>query len=114
MSVKQGVATDSLNCYPGPLCPTRLHLVGRPPLNRPYNRFRGGPLAERAACGRLLPFWTPHVVRPRRTPTEISSLNSTIVRNVSIFPRKLNEVSPRLPHASQAATLWAPVQSHAN
>jgi hypothetical protein len=32
---------------------------GRPPLKRPYSRFRSGP-PGRAACGHLLPLWTTH------------------------------------------------------
>jgi hypothetical protein len=41
----QGVAIDSLNFHPGPPCPTLLCPAGR------------------AACGHLLPFWTPYAVR---------------------------------------------------
>jgi hypothetical protein len=48
---------------PGPAILTLLRLVGGPPLKRPHGRFRGGPPAGQVACGRLLPFWTPHAVR---------------------------------------------------
>jgi hypothetical protein len=33
---------------------------GGKPLKRPQGRFRDGPHAGQAACGRLLPFWTSH------------------------------------------------------
>jgi hypothetical protein len=62
--VWQGVAMDSLKFHPGPPCPTHLRPAGGPPLKRPYIRFRGGPPALRVVCSRLLPFWTPHAVRP--------------------------------------------------
>jgi hypothetical protein len=29
----------------------------------PYGHFRGGPPTEQTACGQLLPFWTPHILR---------------------------------------------------
>jgi hypothetical protein len=32
-------------------------------LKRRYGRFRGGPPAERASCGPLLPLWTLNAVR---------------------------------------------------
>jgi hypothetical protein len=47
---------------PGPTMPypTLLHPVGGPPHKRPYGHFMVSPLTGLAACGRLLPFWTPH------------------------------------------------------
>jgi hypothetical protein len=36
MGVWQRVGMDSLKFHPGPLCPTLLRPVGRPPLKRPY------------------------------------------------------------------------------
>jgi hypothetical protein len=56
----QQVAINSLKFPP---CPTLLRPMDRPPLKRPYGRFRGGPLAERAVSSRFLPVWTPHAVR---------------------------------------------------
>jgi hypothetical protein len=50
--------------YPGPPCPILLRPVGGPPLKQPYSRFRDGLPALRAAWGRLLPLWTPHVPTP--------------------------------------------------
>jgi hypothetical protein len=44
------------------LGPTLLCSAGGPPLKQPYGRFRVGPPAGLVACGRLLPFWTPHAV----------------------------------------------------
>jgi hypothetical protein len=52
----RGVAMESLKFHLGPPCPTLLCPAGGTPLKQPYGRFRGGPLAGRAACGRLLPF----------------------------------------------------------
>jgi hypothetical protein len=63
MGVWQGVAMDSLEFHPGLSCTTLLHPVGGLPLIRHYSLFRGDPPADQAACGRLLPFWTPHAVR---------------------------------------------------
>jgi hypothetical protein len=63
IGVWHGVAVDSLKFHPGPPCPTLLCPVDGPVLERPYNRFRDGPLAKRVACGRLLPLWTPDAVR---------------------------------------------------
>jgi hypothetical protein len=63
MRVWQGVGMDSLKFHRCPLCPTLLRPAGGPPPKWPYIRFRGGPPARQAACGRLLPFWTPHAVR---------------------------------------------------
>jgi hypothetical protein len=40
-----------LKVSPGPAMP-----------NRPNGRFRGGPPAGQAACGRLLPLWTPMTI----------------------------------------------------
>jgi hypothetical protein len=54
MGVRQGVAMDFLKFHPGPPCPTLLRPAGGPPLKQP---------AGQAACGRLLPLWTPHAVR---------------------------------------------------
>jgi hypothetical protein len=61
-----------LKFYRGPPCPTFLHPASKPPLKRPYGRFSGGPPTERAACSRLLPFWTPHAVRLWGLPVEES------------------------------------------
>jgi hypothetical protein len=61
--VWQGLAMDSLKFHPGPLYLTFLSPAGGPPLKRPYSRFRGGSPARQAACGHLLPLWTPHAVR---------------------------------------------------
>jgi hypothetical protein len=36
--------------------------LGGPHLKRPHNHFRGGPPAGQAACGHLLPIWTPQAV----------------------------------------------------
>jgi hypothetical protein len=63
MGVWQKVAMDSLKFHVSPPCPTLLGPGGWPPLNLPYSHFRGGPLTGQAACGRLLPLWTPHAVR---------------------------------------------------
>jgi hypothetical protein len=65
LGVRHGIAMDSLKFHPGPPCPTFGRPAGEPPLKRPYIRFRGGLLAGRAACGHLLPLWTPHAVRVR-------------------------------------------------
>jgi hypothetical protein len=59
IGVWQGVAMDSLKFHPGLPCPTLLCPVGGPSLKRLYGRFRGGPLAERAACGHRLTLWIP-------------------------------------------------------
>jgi hypothetical protein len=64
MGVWQGVAMDSLKFHLGLPCPTLLCPAGRPPLKRP---------ARWAACSRLLPFWTPHVVRLWRRRLESRS-----------------------------------------
>jgi hypothetical protein len=70
MGVWQGVGMDSLKFHSGPPCSTHLRSAGRPPLKQPYGRFKGGPPAEWAACGRLLPLavhvwpymaWRKHV-----------------------------------------------------
>jgi hypothetical protein len=58
MGIWHGVANGLPKLIQGPPCLTLLSLAGRPPLKQPYGR------AERAACGRLLPLWTPHSVRP--------------------------------------------------
>jgi hypothetical protein len=59
------MAMDFLKFYPGPPCPSLVHPVAGPPLKRPHSltAFRGGPPVGRAACGCLLPLWTPHAVR---------------------------------------------------
>jgi hypothetical protein len=62
MGVWKGVAMDSLKFYLGPHCIIFPRPAGGPPLKQLYNRLRGGPPSGRAACGRLLPFWTPHAV----------------------------------------------------
>jgi hypothetical protein len=62
MGVWQWVAMNALP-YPSTPCPSLLCPAGRLPLKQPYSRFRGGPLAGRATCSRLLPYWTPHAVR---------------------------------------------------
>jgi hypothetical protein len=70
-------AMDSLKFHPDPPCPTLLRSVGWSPLNQPYGRFRGGPTARRAACSRLLPFWTPRAERlgrHSRTKTGFSNM----------------------------------------
>jgi hypothetical protein len=48
---------------PGPAIPYPFMPCGGPPLKRPYGHFRGGPLNGQAACGRLVPPWTPRAVR---------------------------------------------------
>jgi hypothetical protein len=63
MSIWQGVAMDSLQFHLGLPCPSFLRPVVGPPLKLPYIHFRDGPPAWRAACGRILPLWTPHAVR---------------------------------------------------
>jgi hypothetical protein len=47
----------------GPPCPTLLRPAGRPPVKRPYSRFRGNSSTGKVACSRFLPHWTPHAVR---------------------------------------------------
>jgi hypothetical protein len=42
--------------------PNPLRPAGRPSLKRRYGHFRGGLPTGRAACGRVLPFWTPHAI----------------------------------------------------
>jgi hypothetical protein len=64
MGLWQGVAMDLLKFHPGPPYPTLLFPRGRPPLKRPYGRFRGSLPTGRAAWGRLLPPRTPYAVRP--------------------------------------------------
>jgi hypothetical protein len=61
--VWQGVAMDSLKFHLGPPCPTLLWPAGGPPLKQPYGHFRGSPPAGWATCSRVLPLWTPHIVR---------------------------------------------------
>jgi hypothetical protein len=63
MGVWQGVAMDSLKYHQGPSCPTLLRPASGSLLKRPYSRFRDGLPAGWAACGCLLPLWTPHAVR---------------------------------------------------
>jgi hypothetical protein len=54
---------DSLKFHPGPPCPSLLRPAGGPHQKPSYGCYRGGPPTKRVACGRLLPFWTPHVIR---------------------------------------------------
>jgi hypothetical protein len=54
---------DSLKFDLGLACPALLCPAGGPTLRWPYSHLRGGLLAGQAAYGRLLPIWTPHVVR---------------------------------------------------
>jgi hypothetical protein len=63
MGVWQGVAMDSPKFHPGPPCPTLLRPAGGPLLKRYNGRFRGGQPTRQAACGRLLPLWSPHALR---------------------------------------------------
>jgi hypothetical protein len=63
MGLWQGMTMYSVKFHPGPPCPTLLHPAGGIPLRLPYDRFWGGPPAGRGACGRPLPFWTPHAAR---------------------------------------------------
>jgi hypothetical protein len=58
----QGVAMGTIKFHAGLPCPTLLRPAFAPPQKRPYGRSSGGPPARRAACRRLLPFWTPHAV----------------------------------------------------
>jgi hypothetical protein len=51
MNVWQGVAMDSFHSGPTLLRPA----------SGPYGRFMDDMPTERAACGRLLPVWTPYV-----------------------------------------------------
>jgi hypothetical protein len=66
IGVWQGLAMDSLKFHVGPPWPTFLRPADELPLKRPHGCYRGGPRAGRAACGRLLPLWTPQP--PGRTP----------------------------------------------
>jgi hypothetical protein len=54
---------DSLKFPLGLPCPTFLYPAGGSLPKWPYSYFRGGPSARQAACGHLLPLWTPHTVR---------------------------------------------------
>jgi hypothetical protein len=63
MSVWQGMAMDSMKYHLGPPCLTLLRPAGAPPLKQPYVHFTGSPPAGQAACGHLLPLWTPHAIR---------------------------------------------------
>jgi hypothetical protein len=67
IGVWQGVATGHgvPKLSPGTTCSTFLRPAGRPPLKQPYGCFWGGPPTGCAACGHLLPHWTPHAVRLR-------------------------------------------------
>jgi hypothetical protein len=47
---------------PVPAMPYPFRPASGPPHKRAYGCFRDGPLAEQAACGRLLPFWTPPAI----------------------------------------------------
>jgi hypothetical protein len=62
IGVWQGVAMDSLKLHLGPPHPTPLCPLGRSPLKRSLDRFRGGMPAGLAAFDRLLPYWTPHAI----------------------------------------------------
>jgi hypothetical protein len=59
IGVQRGLAMDSLKYCLSPPFP-----AGGPPLKQLYGRFGAGLPATRAACGCLLPYWTP----PHRTP----------------------------------------------
>jgi hypothetical protein len=48
---------------PGPTVPYPSMPCGWATPKRCYGHFRGGLPADWVACGRLLPFWTPHAVR---------------------------------------------------
>jgi hypothetical protein len=63
LGVWQGVAMDFLKFHPGPLCPTLLCPAGGQPLKRSYSCFSSVAPAGQAACGHLLPPWTPRAVR---------------------------------------------------
>jgi hypothetical protein len=63
MAVWQGMAKDSLNYRYVPPCRTLLRPAGGPPMKRSCGYFRGGMPTGQAACGRILPCWTPHAVR---------------------------------------------------
>jgi hypothetical protein len=63
MGAWQGVAMVSLKFHLALPCLTLLRPVGGRPLKWPYGRFGGGLPAGQAACGHLLPYWTPHAVR---------------------------------------------------
>jgi hypothetical protein len=53
-----------LEVLPGPTMPyALLRPAGGPTLKQPYDHFRGGLPTGRATCSRLLPLWTPHVLR---------------------------------------------------
>jgi hypothetical protein len=54
------MAMDSLKFHPAP--PWLLRPSGRTSLKRYHGCFKDGTPAGRAACGRLLPLWTPHAV----------------------------------------------------
>jgi hypothetical protein len=60
MGVWQGVAMDSLKYHRGPPDPSTS--CGRATTETAYSHFMGGPPAGRAACGCLLPVWTPHAM----------------------------------------------------
>jgi hypothetical protein len=62
IGVWQGVAMDSLKFQPGQPCFTLIRPAGETPLKGPCGRFRGGPPTLWAACGLLLPLWTPHAI----------------------------------------------------
>jgi hypothetical protein len=65
---------DSLNFHAGPPCPALYILWAGHPKN-------SGLRAEPAACGRILPLWTLHAVRPCIGGTE-----STIVYLIGFHP----------------------------
>jgi hypothetical protein len=49
---------------PGQPCQTLLCPEGGPPLKQPNGCSWGGLPVGLAACGRILPFWIPHAIRP--------------------------------------------------
>jgi hypothetical protein len=54
-----GVATDFPRHYQGLPCPTLLNSAVGPPLKQPIGHRRGSLPTGWAACGCLLPLWTP-------------------------------------------------------
>jgi hypothetical protein len=66
---------DSLKYHSGPACPTFQRPVSEPPST-----------AGRAACGHLLPFWTPHAVHLWPTLTLESTFESDATRSQLLLP----------------------------
>jgi hypothetical protein len=62
ISVWQGVAMDTLKLHLGSPHPTPLPPAGCLPLKRSLGCFRDGLPTGLAACGSLLPSWTPHTI----------------------------------------------------